>query len=547
MLPEVLVGAGQVIQPVVIQQRPQVVLRLAQAAQFTGHAPDAALGILVTAFIAAPHAVDLRQVATMARIGQILQHATEGAGHRARAVRRAQVFLVGQTGRAQFAHQLAAAGVGRQQHGDRALRVLRQPALQGTHDQRAFLVGGQRLVVQMRITLDVGRVGLGVVGRRGLNIRRLQRLSGAHLRLRVLQRPVDEPVGEADYGRSTAAAVGHGMRLHVRLLQKIAQVARTGRREGLVNRLVGVADARPVALRAGQQAQDALLQPAAVLGLVLENPGPAPLQPRQVVRVALQDAQRQADEVREVDAAAIAQAVLVTCVNLLADLCQGQGIALISQQRVQIINVGFNVLRLADVAPGHVAQQGRPVPLAHVAALLQGFVDPALFRARVAAQPAIHRFLQDVLRLALVDNAEVVRQTRQAGPLLHDVVGQAMQGAHAIAHQPRQERAFVLQFPRQTRREIVHGGVDQRHDQHFLICRQAACAHQTRRQRSQRGGLAAARHGGHAQLPAAPGQHLCLRRPRPKHPHAPAAGCDTCCAGPAAAARALHGRARQTR
>ena len=184
MLPQVLVGTGQVIQPVVVQQRPQVVLRLAQAAKFTGHAPDTAFGVLVAAFVAAPHAVDLRQVTTVARIAQILQHVTEGAGHRARTVSRTEVLLVRQTGRAQFAHQLAAAGVGRQQHGDRALQVLRQPALQGTHDQRAFLVGGQRLVVQMRIALDVGRVGLRIAGRRGLNPGRRQWLPRAHLRLR---------------------------------------------------------------------------------------------------------------------------------------------------------------------------------------------------------------------------------------------------------------------------------------------------------------------------------------------------------------------------
>jgi len=72
----------------------------------------------------------------------------------------------------------------------------------------------------------------------------------------------------------------------------IAQEARAGRREGLVDRLVRVADAHPVAGRlplgaagAGQQPQDLFLEGAAVLRLVFQDVRPAASQARQVVGV----------------------------------------------------------------------------------------------------------------------------------------------------------------------------------------------------------------------------------------------------------------------
>ena len=51
--------------------------------------------------------------------------------------------------------------------------------------------------------------------------------------------------------------------------QKSTQVLRVRRGEGLVDRLIGIADADPVAAIAHQPAQDLFLQGAAVLGFIL--------------------------------------------------------------------------------------------------------------------------------------------------------------------------------------------------------------------------------------------------------------------------------------
>jgi aminotransferase len=73
----------------------------------------------------------------------------------------------------------------------------------------------------------------------------------------------------------------------------------------------------------------------------------------------------------------------------------------------------------------------------------------------------------DEFSRALVEDLEPVREADQIRPLAHDVVGQPVQGPHAHPH--ARDQAARAQEARHPRREVVHRGIDQGHDEHLLV------------------------------------------------------------------------------
>ncbi len=153
---------------------------------------------------------------------------------------------------------------------------------------------------------------------------------------------------------------------------------------------------------------------------------------------------------------------------------------------------------LGPMLPAH------PVGLAVVQLRRQ----PGAGRVGMAGHPRVDRLLQDLRRLALVQDREIVREPHQRRPFAHDIVRQAVQRAHAIAD-ARQQAALPHELGHAPR-EVVHGRVDQGDDQHLLVVGQRAAGHQPRRQRGEGLGLAAPRHRRDPHLPARVGEHFSL-------------------------------------
>jgi len=164
--------------------------------------------------------------------------------------------------------------------------------------------------------LPVSGAGLADVGQ-------AQRVAGLGQRVFV-HRPVDEVVRQVDNAARRSPGDRQLLVQHPILGDKISQVAGISGGEGLVNCLVGIADAHPVSLLASQQGEDLLLQAAGVLRFVFENVRPLLAQAFQQARVEAQRCQRQANQVVEIDCAAVTQRALVFLVNGGAHLQQGE-------------------------------------------------------------------------------------------------------------------------------------------------------------------------------------------------------------------------------
>src|SRR6185312_10347883 len=97
--------------------------------------------------------------------------------------------------------------------------------------------------------------------------------------------------------------------------------------------------------------------------------------------------------------------------------------------------------------------------------------------------------------------------------LTDDVMCQSVQGADAVAVERLEgiiEEAFDARF------EVIHRGIDERHDQHFLVTAEGAAGDDLRRKRREDLRLACARHRGNTEATAAITENLFLRRPRDK-------------------------------
>ncbi len=106
---------------------------------------------------------------------------------------------------------------------------------------------------------------------------------------------------------------------------EFAQKGGIGGREGLEDGLVGIADSHPIAVLANQAGKDLLLDLAGVLRFIFQDVGPAMTETIQKLGGGFEQLKCKADEVIEVDGAAIGQGALVIGVDLEAHGCQAAG------------------------------------------------------------------------------------------------------------------------------------------------------------------------------------------------------------------------------
>ena len=142
----------------------------------------------------------------------------------------------------------------------------------------------------------------------------------------------------------------------------------------------------------------------------------------------------------------------------------------------------------------HVRQLLAAHPVAFV--VVHRGVEVIIQKIGIGVQPGSHGFLADEGGFALVDDAETGFEADHGGFLADDVVRQPVQRADAVAEM-RQQPAR-LDEAADAVGEVVHGRVDQRDDQHFLVGVEAAFGDQAGGQGGEHVGLARARHGGNA-------------------------------------------------
>ena len=128
--------------------------------------------------------------------------------------------------------------------------------------------------------------------------------------------PVDDQICQLDDGRRAATGVGQRQRADTIVLHKIAKEFWIGAGEGRVNRLVGIADPHPIAMRP---------RSAGATSALAGHCCPAPHPPTrranaaasgQVVAVGFKGLQRQQNQVIEIDPTVHGQAALIISVNL---------------------------------------------------------------------------------------------------------------------------------------------------------------------------------------------------------------------------------------
>jgi len=282
-------------------------------------------------------------------------------------------------------------------------------------------------------------------------------------------------------------------------LAEAAQQVRIGGGEGLVDGLIGIPDAHPVAALAGQQAQNIFLQSAGILGLIFQDVRPAVAQLLQQRVGGDQQLIRQADEVIEVHRAAIGQGALVAGIDLQPHLGQGQGSRLTLQMKTQPFGGEAAVLGRADELGRDLLHQSGPIFAPHPANLgrAEGRREVEVEKIRVILQPCAAGFGNQGGRDALIHDGELFIEADQGRILAHDVMRQSVQGADAIAEMGDEPaRLDELAHPG---REVLYSRIDQRDDQHLLIGLESSAGDDLRGEGREGMRLARAGHGGDAQ------------------------------------------------
>ena len=253
---------------------------------------------------------------------------------------------------------------------------------------------------------------------------RLDRMIFAH--------PADQLVRQADDRQPRTPRIRQ-LAPDIGLVQKRAQVLRMRRCEGLVDRLVGIADADPVAFPTHQLAQNLLLQGAAVLGFVLEDERPALTQVPDQCLVRVQRPDRRRNQVVEVEDAPHRQTALVAFVHVDRQLDQHG--AFLRKPAAHCLRRLPAALELPDGVVRHLPQQLRQVVRRDlVPAVVVHFFDQvprqplAIARVRSPKRPA-----QNGIGDAFVDDGETGLQPDQRRRLRNDLVRQTVKGAHPVA------------------------------------------------------------------------------------------------------------------
>ena len=514
------------VQPVAAEPRPEVVLQRLATAQPARACLHGGPGRRVGAVGTPPGQVAVGKREGRAGIGQGAQHAAEHLGHLARGAGAVQQALhAAEPALPDRLHQIARAVVAGRQHRHGRLLVGGQEAAERVGDCRRLALRRERLVDEGDGGPRIGGVGLRIAGRRRADVRQAERVARLHHRV-AAGRPVDHPIGHRDDAGRRTAGLGELPRRHVVAAQEFAQEPRVGGGERLEDRLIGVADAHPVAPLAGQQREDPLLHLAGVLRLILQDVGPPLAEPDDQFFVLLQQVQRAPDQIVEVQRAAVGQGALVVGVQRRADLRQAgvfvtvgaRARTVISEQRLELIRPHPLALGIADEIGAQILDQVRQPLAAHerAAPLRQLRIQQPLAAMLVAAQPGDRDLAPDLGALLLIDDPECIGQPHRFRPLAHDVGGKRVQRAHPVAdarHQGARRGGLI-----DAAGQIVAGGVDQRDHQDLLLAGEDLQVQDAVDQHGDGFGLAAAGHRGDPHQPAAVGQHRALARARREPP-----------------------------
>ena len=123
--------------------------------------------------------------------------------------------------------------------------------------------------------------------------------------MRMGQRPIDQMIRQLLNAARAAPGIGQFTPIDAVRSDEFAQILGVGGGESLIDRLIGVANAHPVAALPGQGTQDIFLQPRTVLRFVLQDGDPLTLQRSKIIRLVAQQFQRQPDQILKIDRAAI--------------------------------------------------------------------------------------------------------------------------------------------------------------------------------------------------------------------------------------------------
>ena len=129
----------------------------------------------------------------------------------------------------------------------------------GRHQHRFF---GRAIVLAQKLDSrgPIGRIRLRIARWRRLNVGRRQRIARTQRRVRMLPGPGDQVVSQLLNAARAAPGIGQFPAVDSRIGDEIPQVLGVSGGERFEDRLIRVADAQPIALLAGQQAQDVFLQ-----------------------------------------------------------------------------------------------------------------------------------------------------------------------------------------------------------------------------------------------------------------------------------------------
>jgi len=172
--------------------------------------------------------------------------------------------------------------------------------------------------------------------RRRLDKRKRERVTEFRDGVRI-HRPSDKVVRERHDGRLATAGLRHR---NVRVIaNESAQQLGIGGGKCLKDGLIGITDAHPVAVWAGQHGEDLLLELAGILCLILQNEGPAVAKAFEEFRGNRQHVSGQADQIIKVDRPTICQGTLIGTVDLRSHCGEGEWRRLAIQRPLEGLRV----------------------------------------------------------------------------------------------------------------------------------------------------------------------------------------------------------------
>ena len=151
--------------------------------------------------------------------------------------------------------------------------IFGKPTFDGTNDFSDFFVGGDVGIYKMNFVGLVGRIGLRIVGGSGLDEGEFEGIADFFDGV-LAYGPRDEGVGNANDTFGGATGIGQGAGI-VGSGDEVVEKFWVGGGEGFVDGLVGITDADPVVVFAGEETEHGFLEATGILRFVFENIDPA--------------------------------------------------------------------------------------------------------------------------------------------------------------------------------------------------------------------------------------------------------------------------------